>query len=81
MGGKKVVEEGVAKKKKREGMSGTKKDPHWGLIMYREVRRQNGVQRGPSLERFFTVVPRRSVEVELVRLSATRFGYLTVSKH
>ena len=38
----KVVEGGVAKKKKkREGMSGAKEDPHWGLIMYREVRRRN----------------------------------------
>ena len=32
---------GSCKEKKREGMSGAKEDPHWGLIMYREVRRRN----------------------------------------
>ena len=38
-----------------------------------------GVQRGPALERFFTVVPGRSAEVELVRLSATRFVFPSAS--
>jgi hypothetical protein len=48
-------------------------DPHWGLIIYSEVRRQVGftarVQRGTTIGLFSTVV-RGSAEGELVCLQS-----------